>query len=367
MMTKEGSFYSALDADSEGEEGKFYVWSREELSETLGEDFKFTETYYALNQKGSWEGNFILLRDKTDEEVAKKLNLSIQELEEKAQEINSKLLKKRETRLRPGLDDKSLTSWNALMTVGFLDAYQAFNEPLFLKAALNNLSWIKKKQTNEDGSLYHSYKNGQSSITGFLEDYCFTIEAYIHAYEATFDENHLQQAKQLADYAILHFRDEQSGMFFFSSDKSGELIARKMEINDNVIPSSNSEMARALYDLGILLDNKEYKIIAKQMLSNVYADMSEYGSSYSNWAILALHLTRPYYEIAVTGANFKEKVRELNQYYIPNKLLLGAEKESNLALLEGKFLGDTKLFVCIEGACKLPTNTVQEAMKQMNN
>lgn len=366
MMTPSGSFYSALDADSDGEEGKFYVWSKDELKETLSaDDYDFAADYYSIGLKTLWEGNHILLREKTDAEFADKMATTPSEISERARAINAQLLEKRAERIRPGLDDKSLTSWNALMLTGLLDAYQVFGEQLFLNGALLNAKWIKKNQLNKDGSLMHSYKEGESKINGFLEDYCFTIEAFIKLYEVTFDEDYLEQANQMATYAFEHFYDEKSGMFFFSSDEEGSLIARKMEISDNVIPASNSAMANVLYDLGILLDKRDYKEKAKQMLANVYADMDEYGSSYTNWAILALNVTNPYYEVAITGKNWDEKLAGLNQHYIPNRLFMGGAKESGLAILEGKFMDETTIFVCIEGACKMPTTTVPEALNQM--
>lgn len=366
MMTGEGSFYSALDADSEGEEGKFYVWEKDELKAALGDDdYKFAESYYNIGLKSLWEGKHILLRQQSNEEYALKMAMTVEEVDERAAAINKKLLEKRSERVRPGLDDKSLTSWNALMQIALLDAYQTFNEPLFLNGAILNANWISKHQLKEDGSLMHSYKNGKSTINGFLEDYCFTIEAFIKMYEVTFDENYLEKADQMAQYTLAHFYDEKSGMFFFSSDEEGSLIARKMEIADNVIPASNSSMANALYDLGILLDKRDYKEKAKQMLANVYSEMDEYGSNYTNWGILALNVTHPYYEVAITGAEWKEKIQELNAHYIPNRLFMGGEKESSLAILEGKFMDETTIFVCIEGACKMPTNTVPEALKQM--
>ena len=366
MMTKEGSFYSALDADSDGEEGKFYVWSKEELKETLSEDdYKFAASYYNIGLKTLWEGNHILLREKTKAEYAAKEGMTEMAVTEKAASINKQLLEKRSERIRPALDDKSLTSWNALMMTGLIDAYQAFDEQLFLNGAILNAKWMQKKQMNDDGSLLHSYKNGESKINGFLEDYCFAIEAFTKLYEVTFDEKYIEKADKMASYALAHFFDEKSGMFFFSSDEEGALIARKMEVSDNVIPASNSSMANALYDLGILLYKRDYTDKAKQMLANVYGDMADYGSNYTNWGILSLNVVNPYYELAITGKEWKARMKELNQYYIPNRLFMGGEKESSLEVLEGKFMDETTIFVCIEGACKMPTNATVDAVEQM--
>ena len=357
MTTHNGAFYSALDADSDGEEGKYYVWSKEELKKVLSdEEYQVLKSYYEINPKGLWEGNYILLRD-TDVEF----NVDV---EKKIDKINKKLLAVRDKRVKPGLDDKSLTAWNAMMLKGYVDAYNVFGEKLFLQAALKNANWLLKHQTKKDGSLYHTYKNGESKIDGFLDDYAFTIDAYISLYEATFNEDWLNQAQSLTDYAIQHFQDDKSGMFYYTSNASSALIARKMEINDNVIPASNSQMARVLFKLGTLLFDEDYFNTSKQMLANVYDKMITYPSGYSNWSILTLNLVKPYYEVALTGKQWKNKLKELNAYYLPNKVVMGGEK-SNLELLQGKFIGETTLFICQHGACQMPVTKVTDAVKQM--
>lgn len=366
MMTPEGSFYSALDADSEGEEGKFYVWSKEGLKESLSEDdYKFAEKYYNIGVKSLWEGNHILLRSENNLNYSIKEGLGLGVVEESINRINSTLLEKRSERVRPGLDDKSLTSWNALMQIALVDAYSVFDEKIFLKAAQKNANWLLKRQLKSDGALLHTYKNGTSKIDGFLDDYSFSIISLIKLYEATFDPSYLESADKIAAYALKHFYDDKSGMFYYSSDTEGKLIARKMEIADNVIPSSNSAMANALLDLGILLDKIDYKNKAKKMLLNVSYDMSQYGSNYSNWGIIALNISHPYYEVAITGKDYLNILNGMNDYYIPNRLFMGAESESQLAILENKFMGETTIFVCIEGMCKMPTNTLIEALDQM--
>jgi hypothetical protein len=357
MTTKDGAFYSALDADSDGEEGKYYVWSKTELKTVLNEqEFNVLKQYYDLSPKALWEGNYILMRQDNTE--------LIPTIEKEIDLINKKLLAVRNKRVKPGLDDKALTAWNAMMLKAYTDAYAAFNEPLFLKGALNNVQWLIKKQTKKDGSLYHTYKNGTSKINGFLDDYVFTIDAYISLYEVTFNEEWLIKAQQLTNYTITHFKDEKSGMFYFSSNTSSDLIARKMEINDNVIPASNSQMAIDLFKLGTLLNNESYITQSKQMLANVYDKMYTYPSGYSNWSILTLHYALPFYEVAITGKQWMERLNEFNQHYIPNKLYLGGET-SNLELLQGKFVNETMIFVCKQGACQMPVTQVKDAIKQM--
>jgi uncharacterized protein YyaL (SSP411 family) len=368
LTSEEGAFYSALDADSEGEEGKFYVWKKEELKALLSDDeYDLAKDYYNINSVGLWEhGNYILLRKKTDEEIITAHKLSDKKLDKMLSSIKSKLMKERDTRIRPGLDDKTLTSWNGLMIKGYIDAYQAFDEQRFLDAALKNAEFILSKQQREDGGLNHSYKEGRSTINGYLEDYCFTIQAFTALYEATFDEKWLNEANKLALYTMDHFYDEKSGMFYFTSDIDPPLIARKMESTDNVIPASNSSMGNALYVLSHYFDNEKYRNVSKQMLNNMYKQMSQGGSWYSNWMLLALNHIYPFYEIAITGDDLHDFRKELNTHYIPNKMLLGTTVESKLPLLELKLMeGETTIFVCENKVCQLPVNKVKDALKQI--
>lgn len=367
LTTNDGVFYSALDADSEGEEGKFYVWKEEELRHVLGKDYALIQDYYNVGGKGEWEHeNNILLRDKSDEKIAERNNISIEELHEKVTRANTALLKERANRIRPGLDDKSLTSWNALMCKGYTDAYQALGNEDYLKAALKSATFLTQTQRKEDGGLWHSYKKGTSKINGYLEDYSFTIEALIGLYEVTFDEKWLTEAKRLADYVHQHFNSPTNGMYFFTSDLDDPLVARKAEINDNVIPASNSSIAKGFYYLGHYYDNDEYLDRAETMLNNIQNYMPKYGSGYSNWAILMLHYTYPFYEIAIAGDNADQKRETLQTQYIPNKLFMGCTAESDLPLLENKYIkGETLIYVCLNKTCQLPVNKVEEALLQL--
>ena len=363
MTAKNGAFYSSLDADSEGEEGKFYVWSKEELQTILKGDFELAQEYYNVNTTGKWEGHYILLRKKDNAKIAKQFNLSEEEVVSKIDEVNAILLKERAKRIRPGLDDKTLTSWNALMLKGYVDAYTVFGEEKFLKAALKNANFILKNQVRKDGGLNHNYKNGTSNLDGYLEDYSFTSEAFISLYQATFDEKWLTEAKKLTDYSIKHFYDEKTGFFFFTSNNAKGLVARKMELSDNVIPASNSSMAKSLYLLGELYYEKSYTEKAKQMLKNVEAQIPQYISGYSNWGILMLNNVQSFYEIAISGKKAHQKRNELNKHYIPNKLVLGSETASTLPLLELKEVnGTTLIYVCYNKTCQKPVETINEAL-----
>jgi uncharacterized protein len=366
MTSTQGAFYSALDADSEGEEGKFYTWNKEELQTLLGEKFSIAEQYYNINNFGKWEDKFILLRREKDEEVAKSLNIKVDELRQHVKMIKSILLKAREGRVKPGLDDKILTSWNALMLLGYVDAYKAFNEQKFLGAALKNGRFLEENQRMQDGGLFHNFKDRKSTIPGFLDDYAFTIEAYINLYEVTLDFLWLDKARELMDYANQHFYDTESGMFFYTSDTEEAIVARKLDLTDNVTPSSNSAIAKCLFLLGRYFENHDYNQKAMQMLRNVEKSLVEFCASHSNWAILLLWNVQPFYEIVISGIDAEFKRKEFTAHYIPNKLMAASSKDTDYPLFRQRFKDDkTTIYVCVNQQCKLPVHEVEEAIKQI--
>lgn len=369
MTSPEGAFYSALDADSEGEEGKFYVWKKEELKELLGDKFALYADYYNVNREGYWEhGNHILLRREKDSEIAARHNMTEDQLRKQVEEINAELLAVRERRVRPGLDDKTLASWNALMIKGYVDAYNTFGERSFITAAVRNADLILTKMRRDDGGLLHSYKNGRATINGYLEDYAFMIEALIALYQATFEERWLNTASELTEYSIKHFHDPESRMFWFTSDLDPPLIARKMEVHDNVIPASNSAMAKCLFMLGHFFEKQEYITMSAEMLNNVKREVESYTSSYSNWAILMMDHVTPFYEIAIVGKAVDEKRKELSKHYLPHAIFAGSSNKSEMPLLKDRFTEDkTLIYVCRDKTCQLPVSEVSEALKQVEN
>lgn len=363
MMTKEGAFYSALDADSEGEEGKFYCWTSEEMREVLGEDYKWVKEFYSVNQRGYWEDEkYIPLRSESDRSFASKMKWSLEELENKIAIINQKLLDERTHRVRPGTDDKCLTSWNAMLLKGLCQAYSAFGEEDFLHLAIKNARWILNSQVTKDGKLLRNYKNGKANIDGFLEDYAHVIDAFIQLYQVTFDMKWLETAHVLTKTTLELFQDEKSQMFYFT-DSDTTLIARKMELNDNVLPASNSVMAHNLFRLGQLYYNKEYVKISEQMLANVYEGMEMYGSGYSNWAQHLMHIVNAYYLVAIVGNDVVLDKQKLQKYYLPQVLFAGGSNITLPALSDKEVSDETTLYVCYEGTCLLPTKNTEEALR----
>lgn len=366
MTSPEGGFYSALDADSEGVEGKFYTWDKKEINDILGNDAEIFNLFYQITDEGNWEEEHInnLWVRKEKEEFAEAFDITEQKLDEILKESREKLLAVRNKRIHPGLDDKILTSWNALMLKGLVNAYQAFADTKFLNAATQNINFIQKNMMKEDGGVYRNYKNGKANISGFLDDYALLIDALICLYEATFNEDYLNCAKALTNYVLDHFKDEESGMLFYTSDQDEALIARKYEVMDNVIPASNSVMAWNLKKLGLLFDNPYYIKTYQKMLDTVAPNIKSYGSGYSNWASLLLEEITGCFEIAITGDQASLKRKEIEKIYIPNKIILGGE-QGNLPLLQDKFIGCTKIFVCKDKTCQLPVNDLNEAIKQI--
>lgn len=369
LTSPEGGFYASLDADSEGEEGKFYVWSEKEIKEILKDDASLYMDHYGITSQGNWEHNQNIPDvNYGEKDVAKKYNMAKEQFSEKIIFLNKKLFEEREKRVRPGTDDKILTSWNALMAKGFINAYQAFGEEKFLFSAKRNIDFLLKNVCTANNSLFRNYKNGKATIFAFLDDYAFLINTLIEYYQVSFDEVYLQKANDLTQYVEAHFFDKDTGMFLYSDDQHSNLIARKMEVTDNVIPASNSEMAKNLFLLSLYFENKNYEHQSAQLVKNVLADIKKNLNYYSNWAqALILHIFSPN-EIAIVGNDWKEKLVEFQKDYFPNNIYSGGENEGTLSLLEDKLIeGKTMIYVCRNKSCKLPVTNVNEALKQMRD
>jgi uncharacterized protein YyaL (SSP411 family) len=367
MQAKNGLFFSALDADSEGVEGKFYVWDKSEFDSILGEDAPLMADYFNVTEKGNWEEEQtnILRRMQMDEAFMEKHQLDEATLKAKVALAKEKLLAHRSKRVRPGLDDKCLTAWNAMTIKALVDAAQVFDNENYYIAAKNAANFILQNVATADGGLYRNYKNDKATILGFLDDYAFLIEALIALYEVDFDENWLLEADQLLSYVFANFNDAQSEMFYYTSAQGEELIARKYEIMDNVISASNSVMAQNLQKLGLYFDNEKYRNTSSAMLASVLPNIKSYGSAYANWCIQLLNEVYGINEIALTGDNFQMLKKQLNSYYIPNKIILGGTK-SKLPMLKDKQSHETKIYICRNKTCQLPVSTVAEAVKLLN-
>jgi uncharacterized protein YyaL (SSP411 family) len=365
LMDGTGAFYSSLDADSEGEEGKFYVWNESDMKAILKGDFDLFSKYFNVNTLGFWEhGNYILLRDGSDESFAKKNNITIEQLHEKVANWKTVLLDVRSKRIRPGLDDKTLTSWNALVIQGLVDAYIAFHDERFLKLALRNATFLKKNVLLENGKLYHNWKNGKASVDGFSEDYSMLVQAYISLFEVTGDEGWLTIAGKLTDYSFAHFYDEESGLFYFSKKNSNSVLTNHFQKEDNVIAASNSVMANNLHRLYLLLGETKYRAVSEKMAHHITPQFPQYPMAYANWGTLILMKTEPFFEVAVVGANANKELKEIQQLFQPNVLWAFTKSESAIPILADRSVkGKTLIYVCKEGVCQLPVENAGQAME----
>ncbi|HPE55172.1 MAG TPA: thioredoxin domain-containing protein [Bacteroidales bacterium] len=368
LISTDGGFYSALDADSEGEEGKFYVWTKREIDEVLKADSSLVSEYFGIEDEAYWEdGKNVLVKAKSLLTLALKYNLSEEEVKKKISEATHKLFLERSKRVRPGLDDKILTSWNALMLKGLVDAYKATDENQYLDLAIGNGSFLIQNLLQENGQLYRNYKNGKATIPGFLDDYSFTIEAFVALYEVTFDEKWIQHGRQLTDYTLEHFFDPESGLFYYTSDQHTDIVSRKIDVLDNVIPSANSSMAKVLFQLSLIFEKPEYFKMANRMLSAIEEKLQQFPSAFTNWGIQLMNLVYPYHTFVITGPGAMTEAISGYSRFLPNIFFAGAKANSDLPVFKDRFSGiGTRVHVCTGRECLLPVNDINAAMKQIN-
>ncbi|MBZ9730864.1 thioredoxin domain-containing protein [Salegentibacter sp. JZCK2] len=369
LAAENGGFYSSLNADSEGEEGKFYIWQKNEIEEHLSpkEAEIFTE-FYGVESKGNWEDNKnILFRENIEPVFAQLNDYCYSSFLEKLKSAEGKMMEVRNSRIRPSTDDKILTSWNSLMIIGYLDAYTALGEEKYKSKAKEALRFIENNLIQENGGLFRNFKDGKPSINAFLDDYAFLASAYMRMYEVTLDKKWLVKSKKLVDYSRSKFLNKKSGMFYYTSEASEELIARKMEITDNVIPASNSEMATVLFKLGNYFQKEEYLVHSEQILAQVKERSLQGGPYYANWTKLMGMLVFSPFEIATMGKDAVKVNLELQKKYIPISLFMGGEQE-DLPLLEAKLVeNETYIYVCRNRTCKLPVKRADKAFQQIND
>jgi uncharacterized protein len=364
-----GGFFSALDADSEGVEGKYYVWSKEEIEKVIAD--KNTSDiyckYYNISDEGNWEHTNILYHDQ-DAFNKNDTNPDKVKINELIESCNRKLLEERATRIRPSTDNKMLTSWNALMIKGCTDAYTALNDQQYLDMALKTADFIVRNQMDEKYRLNRNFMDGKSVINAFLDDYATVVQAFISIYEVTTDEKWIQYADKMTAYVIRHFYQTDAGMFYYTSEVDPPLVTRKTELSDNVIPASNSIMARNLRKLAALTGNKSYERICHRMMDAMHDRIlqSRQPGFYANWCSLLLELSLPVTEIAICGPDAVQQIIELQKQYIPGLIIAGSTVPSSLPLLENRYAdGKTYIYVCKDHSCKMPTESVDEALALM--
>ncbi|WP_194777799.1 thioredoxin domain-containing protein [Pararhodonellum marinum] len=368
MLQEEGGFYAAQDADSEGVEGKFYTWIHAELKSILGNDQDWFFELYNIKETGNWEdGVNILFQTQDLNVVAKNHGLNETQLKNQLKTVKSKLLDIRNKRIFPGLDDKVISGWNGLMLSGLSQAYLATQNPLALNMARNNATFLKEKMLLQ-GILYRSYKEGQTYTPAFLEDYAAVIQGWISYYQVSLEEKWLLEAKKLMEKAIEDFWDDQDGLFYYNNPKAEKLIANKKEIFDNVIPASNSMMARNLHQLGIYFYEDSYMEKARSMVASLQPLLVKEPGFLTHWANAYLEHLLPAAEVGIVGKGALEKAKSMTMKYTPNSLVAASESsDSQLPLLQGKTAdsdGNALIYVCFNRTCMRPVSEVDAAFSQ---
>lgn len=372
LLDASGGFYASLDADSlspedELHEGAFYVWRKEELEHLLGPDFETFRTYFNINDSGYWEhGNYVLYQDKDPGTIARELGMSEPELDIKINASLRKLKSARDARPRPRLDDKVLCGWNGLMLRALTDAHNYLGDTRYLHLALRNAEFLLTKMVQDDGGLYRNLGANGKRIPGCLEDYAAVIDGFIGLYGACFGEKWLREADRLTRYCLDHFYDDQSGFFFFSPKNNPVFVRRTIEIQDNVIPSSNSMMAWNLFRLGKYLELPDYGNRATEMVQTISSHFPKFARGHIHWLHLAYTLEKPFYEWAIVGDGYIEFASLLQRRYLPNGVLAASSKNGWPAILAQRHMPEQTVFYqCSQGQCQAPVTDLETMLRKV--
>jgi len=372
MTSPEGGFYSATDADSEGEEGKFFVWSKAELEQILGQDEEpslatVAIEYYGITGGGNFEGHNILFVPNTDEVVAERFNLTVEQLQAKIAAIKHKVYAARTQRISPGLDDKMLASWNGLMLASLAEAARILKRDDYRVAAVRCGDFILREMLTDDGRLLRTHKNGASKLNGYLEDYANVIDALLELYQSTFEERWFTAARNLADHVLAHFPTPDGG-FYDTSDDHEALIVRPRNVQDNAVPSGNGMMCKQLLRLAAYTGDSRYEDAAKGALRLLTEALRRYPQAFGESLSAVDMLVNGITEIAIVGdpkaAATIELLDVVRQPFRPNVITaLAVENvpaETTIPLLNYRSMrgGQPTVYVCRHFACQMPVTTV---------
>jgi uncharacterized protein YyaL (SSP411 family) len=368
LANSTGGYFSSVNADTKDGEGEFYTWNAEELKKKLSNNYKLIGNYYNISEDGNWKENKnLLFASETPLLFAQKNHIQPEVFFKHLAEMKQALLAIRNKREKPTVDEKILTSWNALLMEGFIDAYAALGDKTYLDNALSIARFVEEKMIQKNGSVWRNYKDGKTSINGFLDDYALLSKAYIRLYQLTFNKHWLDLSKELVDYTIKNFYDPASGMFFYTENQSDKTVIRKIELTDNTVPSSNATIAEVLYTLSIYFDNEQYMEKSRQMLSKLYQQLQKDGTNfYASWCFLTGMFSYGTNEVAIVGKESLQKNIELQKNYLPVSFFMGSIDKENLPLLEGKKIDNqTWIYVCTNKTCKRPVTETASALNQL--
>ena len=377
MMGKEGGFYSALDADSEGKEGRFYVWLEEEIKQVLGSSAAEFCDYYSVSMKGNFEGTNILYARTDLQSMAKQLGLSEEEFEKTLTAKRKELFVVREKRIRPGLDDKVLTAWNGLTLTAFARAGFVLGSDIYLESAIKNAEFLEREMIKE-GQIHRTWKNGTARLNGYLEDYAASIEGFLSLFEASGEIRWLRLAIELMDRTIELFWDDDNNSFFFTSHDHEQLVVRQKEYMDNATPSGNSTCCLNLQRLGWLLERSDYLELAKRQLEGMSHALGRHPLAFGNWLqALDFHFG-PVTEVTVVGyESWNDPLFELlrNRFFpakvfVPVSSLEPSEELMRMVPFSmGKqaLNGMTTVYICRDSVCSSPLTNCTELENYLNS
>ncbi len=365
MKCPTGGYYAAIDADSEGEEGKFYVWQKKEIENIISaENFELFSQYYDVTEHGNWEHKNILRVLKPLHEVAEKLNIPLAKAKQVISNSCKLLLQHRnKTRVRPNTDDKILLGWNALFITALCKAYAALQHDEYKNEAINLGEQVENFFKTGTDSYAHTYKNGISQYPAFLDDYAYLTESYIHLQEITANEEYLLKAKKIQQLVEDNFVDEDSNFYFFTNKNQTDIILRKIELYDGATPSANAVVAKNMLYIASVFGDNAMMAKALSMIDSLKTIILKHPSSFAVWAAAAINITAGICEIAITGTTMMPLLNEMLLQYIPNKILQATDTPKNLPLLVGKIdFSRNYIYLCRDFNCNEPVFTVRDAV-----
>jgi uncharacterized protein YyaL (SSP411 family) len=368
LMSKEGGFYCALDADSEGEEGKFYVWSKQEIEDVLQEDAQLICSYYDVTERGNWEGKNILHVAVPAEEFCRINSIDLSQFNFTLTNAKQKLLRARSGRTRPQLDDKILLGWNALMNAACAKAFMATGIEEFRQLAIENMKFMFDVFRNKESDVWHhSYKNGEAKFPAFLDDLSFLVQALILLQEITGQPSYLHTARELTEYVLSQFSEEDGPFFFFTNKTQDDVIVRKKEIYDGAIPSGNAVMANNLFYLSVVFDIGDWKSRSMRMISSLAEVIKKYPTSFGVWASLLQGCAEDVPEIVITGKKINELRNQFLAIFIPHRIFQSTEiTNPTFPLLDGKPIAEQPLiFLCKNYSCHSPSDNLEAFIRLM--
>jgi uncharacterized protein len=363
-----GGFYSALDADSEGEEGKYYVWDYDEAKQLLGDDGILFCAYYDITPAGNWEGKNIPRVKLPAKEFATQHGISEEKLHSVLSTGRQVLLAAREKRVHPGLDDKILLGWNALMNHALSKAYAATGEERYKNLAIKNMVFMLEAFNAGDKGLFHTWKDNKARIPAFLDDYSYLVAALLELAKVTMDYSWVDNAAELAGFVEEKFSVEDRTLFYYTPDFQSDILLRKIELYDGATPSGNSVMARNLYELSLLLNRPAWRHRAEKMVAGIGEVAGKYPTSFGGWLCLLMEITTGTNEVVILGPGAEDAGRKLLKSFVPHTILMVSHNENDhFPLLEGKKInGKTLFFLCKNYACQAPVFSLEALNSAIN-